>query len=318
MFAACPSVFYQHGDLRWGEHPCTRGPEEGRVRKLKADRVEPDGSVICVDPESGEEFTLAVDDTLRAAVLPASATPTVPAVEVSPREIQARIRAGATVAELSTATGVAEDKIHRFAHPVLLERMRAAELARASHPSGIDGTSSSTLGELVAECLALRGSASADAEWDAWRPDDGRWVVQVGWPGTGDVEFAHWRFTPGSHGGVTEPLDDLAVELTEPELARAARRSVMAAVPAPAPRPQREVMPDGHEEVTVDADRLIERQSRADRAESAAPLELEFDDSVPHSVAGESLPKHRSSKRATPTVPAWEDVLLGVRSHPGE
>jgi hypothetical protein len=92
----------------------------------------------------------------------------------------------------------------------------------------------------------------------------------------------------------------------------------MAAVPPPAPRPQREVLPDGHEEVTVDADRLIERQSRSERTEPAAPLELEFDDSVPHSVAGESLPKHRSSKRATPTVPAWEDVLLGVRSHPGE
>ncbi len=292
------------------------------MRKLTAKRVDPDGSVICVDAESGEEFILDVDDTLRSVITPPPEPPAAPTVELSPREIQARIRAGTTVAELSDVTGVTEDKIRRFAHPVLLERMRAAELARASHPASIDGTSTSTLGELVAECLALRGSSSTDAEWDAWRPDDGRWVVQVGWPGAGDVEFAHWRFTPGSHGGVTEPLDDLAVELTEPELARATRRSMMSVVPpqppvSPAP-PQHAVLPDGHEEVTVDADRLIEEQRRPERPEPSSALELEFDDSVPPSTGSESHPKHRSGKRATPTVPAWEDVLLGVRSHPGE
>lgn len=282
------------------------------MRKLKAQRVDPDGDIVCVDPESGDEFTLAVDAVVRSALAPA-ASPAHTVADVSPREIQARIRAGATVAELAGVTGVTEDKIARFAHPVLLERMRAAELARASHPSGIDGASSSTLGELVAECLALRGDSSSEAEWDAWRGDDSRWVVQVSWPGAGDVEFAHWRFTPGSHGGVTEPLDDHAVELTEPELARAVRRTTMSVVP-PAPVRQHETMADGHEEVTVDADHLIEQQRRPERV---GPLELDFDDSVPRTTTPQSHPKHRS-KRATPTVPAWEDVLLGVRSHPGE
>lgn len=291
------------------------------MRKLKAQRVDPDGAVICVDTESGEQFSLTVDDTLRDAVAPATPPPAVPVetgTMLSPREIQARVRAGASVDELAEVTGERPEKIYRFAHPVLLERARAAELARASHPAGIDGPSLNTLGELVAECLALRGTSSVESAWDAWRPEDGRWVVQIGWSDRGRDEFAHWRFTPGSHGGTTEPLDDLAVELTEPELARASRRSVMSVVPPTEPEaPQHEILPDGHEHVTVNADRIIEQQS------APQPQQLDFDEDPSTEKTGREqqhgqAPRHRSGKRATPTVPAWEDVLLGVRSHPGE
>nr|WP_246372133.1 septation protein SepH [Gordonia humi] len=286
---------------------------------MKAQHADPDGGVICVDVESGEEFSLTVDDTLREAISPTPSppAPVEPGIMLSPREIQARVRAGATVDELAEVTGERSEKIYRFAHPVLLERTRAAELARASHPAGIDGPSDNTLGELVAECLALRGNSTAETIWDAWRPEDGRWVVQIGWGPQDQRDYAHWRFTPGSHGGTTEPLDDFAVELTEPELARASRRSTFSVVPHPPEPPQREVLPDGHEQVTVDADSITQRQSGA--------LELEFDDDSdgggqrgqesPQQGQG---PRHRSGKRATPTVPAWEDVLLGVRSHPGE
>ena len=292
------------------------------MRKLKAERVDPaTGAVICVDPDTGDEFELAVDTALRSFVeplSPAAITSTVePGAMLSPREIQARIRAGATVTELAEASGVAEDKIVRFAHPVLLERSRAAELARASHPAGIDGPSLSTLGELVAECLSLRGNSPAEAVWDAWKTEGGRWTVQVSWHNGTTEEFAHWRFSPGSHGGTTDPIDDLAVELTEPELARASRRSVMSVVPPVAePRPQREVLPDGHEQVTVDAASIIDRQQQ-----SSLELEFENDDDAETARAPQKPegPRHRSGKRGHPTVPAWEDVLLGVRStHPGE
>jgi hypothetical protein len=48
-----------------------------------------------------------------------------------PREIQARIRAGAPVEQLATDTGM---PIERFAYPVLLERSRMTQLARKAHP----------------------------------------------------------------------------------------------------------------------------------------------------------------------------------------
>ncbi|MFC3243463.1 septation protein SepH [Gordonia humi] len=118
---------------------------------------------------------------------------------LSPREIQARVRAGATVDELAEVTGERSEKIYRFAHPVLLERTRAAELARASHPAGIDGPSDNTLGELVAECLALRGNSTAETIWDAWRPEDGRWVVQIGWGPSGTSATTRTGGSPRAH-----------------------------------------------------------------------------------------------------------------------
>lgn len=323
------------------------------MRELHADRADSDGAFIVVmDLDSGEEFQIPIDSTLRALVHPPESvevdvpaqcecastdaarpesTPSGPAQSVAdqptdaqatlsltPREIQARVRSGASVEELAAATGVGVEKINRFAHPVILERSRAAELARASHPMGVDGPVAGTLGEMVAECLVLRGHSPQNAEWDAWRTESGQWVVQVS-PEPGSDLFAHWRFVPGSHGGTTDPMDDLAVELTEPELARSSRRPTVQAVPKP---PAHEVAPDGHEYVTVDADDLTGRQSHR-RDPFGEVLDLRYDDerrveaSTPQEERESTAPRHRG-KRATPTVPAWEDVLLGVRSHPND
>ncbi|MGB3301979.1 septation protein SepH [Gordonia sp. (in: high G+C Gram-positive bacteria)] len=328
------------------------------MRELHADRLDSDGShIVVMDLESGEEFIIPIDKTLRSLVNPAEpGTPTAPeppmpdanspatgvtepeqraaaAPSLTPREIQGRIRAGSSAEELAVATGVSVDKITRFAHPVLLERARAAELARASHPRSVDGPVAGTLGEIVAECLALRGIPAQKSEWDAWRSESGQWMVQVR-PDPADEATARWRFTPGSHGGITEPMDDLAVELTEPELARTVRRPVVAPVPVerdpepePAPRPSppsREIDAEGHEFVTVDADDLTEQQQQRRRGpQFDEVLDLRYDDETrveaptPREENESTTPRHRG-KRATPTVPAWEDVLLGVRSHPND
>lgn len=308
------------------------------MHELHADRSDADGThIIVVDLESGEEYQIPVDRMLRELVHPpephteddpvetpvaelADDDPTVTRT-LTPREIQARVRAGATVDEIAEATGVAADKITRFAHPVLLERSRAAELARASHPMGVDGPAAGTLGEIVAECLVLRGGSPQNATWDAWRTGSGQWVVQV-LPEPDSEVSAHWRFTPGSHGGTTDPMDDLAVELTEPDLVRSQRRPTIVPAPDAAP-PTREVAADGHEYVTVDADDLTGRQQQRRRDQFGEVLDLRYaDDSeieapASHEEHGPTGSRHRG-KRATPTVPAWEDVLLGVRSHPNE
>ena len=283
--------------------------------------VEPDDSPVADADSEDVPAEPATVEPVRAEI-PTIGVPQ--ARTLTPREIQARVRAGATVAELSQATGVAEEKINRFAHPVILERSRAAELARASHPMGVDGPATWTLGELVAECLVLRGQTPQNAVWDAWRTESGQWVVQVAPDPEVDV-YAHWRFTLGSHGGTTDPMDDLAVELTEPDLARSYRRPTVvqpAPEPAPAPEPPtREVTEDGHEYVTVNADDVTDQQRR--RRGLSEVLDLRYDDDseleAPTRPAEKqsTAPRHRG-KRATPTVPAWEDVLLGVRSHPNE
>jgi hypothetical protein len=266
------------------------------MRKLKVVGLDIDDGcgkqIICEADDSGEKFLLPSDDRLRAAVRGDKTAPIASREAVqntdevqnvlSPKEIQAKIRAGASVEQVAAASGVNLARVERFAHPVLLERSRAAELATAAHPVLPDGPSVLTLLETVSTSLIARGLGAEATNWDAWRNEDGRWTVQMAWKAGLSDNVAHFRFTPGAHGGTVMALDDAASELVDPDFARPLRP--VAAVPhleleedsVPTPEPELDLGPD---------------------PEPAPP----------------AAPKPRARK-GKPAVPAWEDVLLGVRS----
>jgi len=183
--------------------------------------LEEDGNLVVVleDPQRRERFTVPGDERLRAAARGDLARLGQTAIEVGnelrPREIQTRIRAGATVAELAEAAGVPEQKIERFAYPVLLERSRAAELARLAHPVRADGPDPRTLAEVVADTFELRGQEYDAAVWDSWKGEDGRWVVTLSWTAGRSDNRAHWTFQPGASGGTVTPVDEHAHDLVE-------------------------------------------------------------------------------------------------------
>jgi hypothetical protein len=257
------------------------------MRELKVVGLDLDGKyIICEglneNGDSTEKFKLRADDGLWAVVRGDGARPRQTQIEIEvtsmlrPKEIQARIRAGASVEEVAAATGEDIARIQRFAHPVLLERSRAAELATAAHPMLADGPAVLTLMETVATALLARGLDPDNASWDAWRNGDGRWTVQMGWKAGRSDNLAHFRFTPGTHGGTVVAVDDTASELIDPNF----------------DRPLRPV---------------------------AAVAQLDFDEPAPAPVATatpehEAEPEPTRSRRGKPPVPAWEDVLLGVRS----
>jgi hypothetical protein len=168
---------------------------------------------------------------------------------------------------------------------VLLERSRAAELATAAHPVLTDGPSVLTLMETVTTALIARGLDAEATNWDAWRHEDGRWTVQMAWKAGLSDNLAHFRFTPGAHGGTVTAFDDAASELIDPDFARTLRPVAMAAIEA-----EVEV-----EEPTLPIDPPMQLPSPAPEPEPPA------------------APKPRARK-GKPPVPAWEDVLLGVRS----
>jgi hypothetical protein len=233
--------------------------------------------IICEADGSGEKFLLRSDDRLRAAVRgdrPVSSPPksdTEVQNVLSPKEIQAKIRAGASVEQVASAAGVDIGRVERFAHPVLLERSRAAELATAAHPVLADGPSVLTLLETVTSALVARGLDPEATNWDAWRNEDGRWTVQLGWKAGLSDNVAHFRFTPGAHGGTATAFDDAACELIDPGFARPLR--------------------------------------------PLAPVaQLDFEEPEPEIVAPEPPAPRPRARKGKPAVPAWEDVLLGVRS----
>jgi hypothetical protein len=142
---------------------------------------------------------------------------------LTPKEIQSRIRAGASVQQVAEATGVDVSRVKRFAHPVLLERCCAAELATAAHPVLADGPAVMTLLETVTTALVARGLDHDTTTWDAWKNEDGRWTVQLAWQAGRSDNRAHFRFTPGAHGGTVTPLDEAATELIDPNFDRPLR-----------------------------------------------------------------------------------------------
>ena len=252
------------------------------MRELKVVGLDVDGKrIICECDSSGEKFILRPDDRLRAAVRGDNIGPSQPPSDTEvpsvlrPKEIQAKIRAGASVEQVASAAGVGIERVQRFANPVLLERSRAAELATAAHPVLADGPSVLSLLETVTSALVARGLDPDATGWDAWRNEDGRWTVQMGWKAGMSDNVAHFRFTPGAHGGTVTAFDDTACELINPDFAR----------------PLRPLAPI----------------AQLDFEEPEPELPIEAPEPPP-------APKPPRTRKGKPAVPAWEDVLLGVRS----
>ncbi|MCV7254248.1 DUF3071 domain-containing protein [Mycobacterium hackensackense] len=273
------------------------------MRELKVVGLDVDGKrLICEGADASDKFVIKVDNRLRAAVRGDKATSNQTQIEVEvsttlrPKEIQSRIRAGASVEQVAAITGADIERVQRFAHPVLLERARAAELATAAHPILADGPAVLTLLETVTSALISRGLDPDATTWDAWRNEDGRWTVQLAWTAGLSDNTAHFRFTPGSHGGTVTAFDERAAELIEPNFTRQLRTVApvaqleFEAVPAPAPAP-------------VTAPEPV-----------AAPAPATMAEPTPEPAPPAPAAKPARNRKARATVPAWEDVLLGVRS----
>lgn len=284
------------------------------MRELKVVGLDVDGKrLICEAGDSADKFVIRVDNRLRAAVRGDKATSNQAEIEVEvpttlrPKEIQSRIRAGASVEQVAAITGADVDRVQRFANPVLLERARAAELATAAHPILADGPAVLTLLETVTSAMISRGLDPDATNWDAWRNEDGRWTVQLAWKAGRSDNTAHFRFTPGSHGGTVTAFDERAAELIDPNFTRQLRTVAPVAqldfeatpVPAPAPAPAPVVIPEPAAPAPAPA-AVVEPEP------APAP--------EPQPVTPAPKPKPARNRKARATVPAWEDVLLGVRS----
>jgi hypothetical protein len=280
------------------------------MRALRVVGIGEAGVVVLEDPERRERFTVEADERLQAAARGDLTRLGQIAIEVEsqlrPREIQARIRAGASVAQLAADAGMPEDRVERFAYPVLLERSRTAELARAAHPIRADGPDERTLGEVVEYTFASRGQNYTEASWDSWRGEDGRWVVALSWQAGRSEIRAHWAYHPGAHGGTVTALDEHASDLVE-------------GLPA---RPLRPVGPvidleSGAEQGAGGTAANPPAEPAAEQAQSGVEPSpqrtADGEDDQPQPDA-DGPAQGRRDRKGKPVMPSWEDVLLGVRS----
>lgn len=97
---------------------------------------------------------------------------------LSPREIQARIRSGASVDDVVAESGMEAERVEAFAGPVLAEREHMASAAQtATIRRRGEGGTHRRLGDLIEQRLRSRGLEPEEISWDAWRQGDLKWRV---------------------------------------------------------------------------------------------------------------------------------------------
>jgi hypothetical protein len=277
------------------------------MQQLRLTGVSQDGRYLLLSDSTGTAYRLPRDERVAAAVRRDTARLGQLEIELDsqlrPREMQARIRAGQTAEEVALAAGVPVDKVRKYEWPVLAEREHLATQARATpvRRPGADERPPA-LEVAVTTALAAHGASTDALTWDAWRRDDGRWTIRLGFHvGTKD-HLATWVFEPG--GRVLQAEDDEARWLSgleplplEHAIPGDARPRRLAAVPSPLREPEAalpvEPAAPTREPVTPAAG--AGSTDHADEPEPEEPV---------RQVA-------RAGRRAA--VPSWDEIVFGSR-----
>ncbi|WKD58923.1 septation protein SepH [Corynebacterium caspium] len=229
-----------------------------------------------------------------------------------PREIQDRIRAGASIAELAELMGVAPSRVEPFAHPVLLERARMVDVAKASHPVRDDGPAKLSLAEILATAFTARGANFAEAKWDSYRNSSNQWTVAVRWSMGQSENIATWVLQNHmSQTATTLPSNDMAADLTDPEFTKPVPRRTLQAVDSADVTTEIPVVPSPAslptDLTTPTTPTTNTQQSTSETTDFPTPEDL-LQNPDPEKIAG-------ASRRRKAVTPHWEDVLLGVRTN---
>ncbi len=174
-------------------------------------------NLILSDRKSSKASTylVALDDALRAAVngsdpfggatgeddgaagsLPRRRRPR-PESNLSPREMQARLRAGQSVAEVAAEAGVEESWVERFANPVLAEQAQViGQALRLTYFKPRRGPSDLPLRGSVRSNLIEKGVSLTEEEfdsgWSAWQMGGPVWAIGFSYRSRGRPQEAKW------------------------------------------------------------------------------------------------------------------------------
>ena len=302
--------------------------------------------------DAGEEFTLAVDAPLRAALRGEHARPGQLEITMDsalrPRDIQARIRAGETPEMVAAVAQTTLDRIMAFATPVLAERAHIADRAqRASLRRGAGEGSARVLSDAVAERLRARDVDPQTVEWDSWRREDGRWTLVADYRSGESARHAEFVYDTAGRYVVAE--DDEARWLVgepstshgpQPRTGAGPRR--LAAVGR-----SEDELPLGEDAIELVADPVPEEQDEhepepgaASRAEgdhtadadwiavqaTQRPVELGSEADEPDAPGDEEptvevraendepAARRPAKKGRRPSVPSWDEIMFGGSS----
>ena len=168
--------------------------------------------VLVLATESGERFSLPVNDTLRAQLRRTAPVAQQRTGRPSPREIQAQIRAGLSADEVASLFGVRVEDVVRYEGPVLAEREHVVGQALAV-PVLMGGDLEPDLQPTFGTAVRIKlAEAGASAErWTSWKEITG-WVVKLEFTANDVDHDARWSFDP--RRSTLSPLNSDAVQLS--------------------------------------------------------------------------------------------------------
>jgi hypothetical protein len=311
------------------------------MRTLRLVALSDDGSsvvLIADGPDGeGEKFELPIDDRLRAAARGDARRLTQIDVdlgtELPPRVIQSRIRAGETPEQVAAASGTRVERIMRFAHPVIQERARVAEQGRDARVRLSEGSPSVVLQQFMAERLRLIDSDLGAVTWDAYKSDDGSWQVTGAWRAGDKSGTTRWSFDIPSR--TVAPSDAATMDFAEgTRLVRVVPDVPAGLSAAPVRRGVTVVREPGrsdddlvHDTVTPDVlpadlmahgdERVRDVHAATGTPEDDRSLDALLDEVAEHDtvVLGRSGDEPEDDDDPRARIPAWEDIVFGVRRH---
>ncbi len=287
------------------------------VTDLRLVAVTPDRSHLVLEDIDSRQFRVPVDARLAAALRsdttrgdrsrPGQLEIALES-QLTPREIQARVRAGHSVDEVSHAAGIPADRVERYAGPVIAERQHVVAQAQRAPARRANAGKAPALLDLVDARLTEQQASRDTVEWDAWRGDDDRWTVRLSYLAGGRARLATWVFDP--RGRVLAPADDEARWLVDgsgadrevDEPPAAVRR--LSAVPV-APGDE-----DPADRPGAPADEVYDREADLVAARPDSPAAAE-----PHPPEpARQVASARAGRR--PAIPSWDDIMFGTRKRP--
>lgn len=182
------------------------------MEELKVIGVE--SGALLVASETGARFRVAIDDVLQSRLRQSSPEPGA-VRKLSPREIQAHIRAGMSAEDVAAITGVPLDYVQRFEGPVIAEREFVIEsalavpvqLAMETDPLAGGATFGSVIRRRLADAHAI------GERWASWKEEGAGWVVKLTFVAETVERDARWSFDPKK--AILAPLNQEAISLSQ-------------------------------------------------------------------------------------------------------
>ncbi len=191
-----------------------------------------DGDFLNLESQDGQHYRLAIDEHLKTAVRNHTNFDK-SSVTLTPREIQAEIRAGATVEELVKRWNDPIEYVAKFAQPIIDELGHIVHAAKAVRISiagdRYNEVSHTEFGDIIATRLDASGARAVS--WNASRDESGTWRVSVNYTLGGEEGQAIWSFDPRKL--ILSPENQNAIALSTQNTLTAPTPTKLAAVETP-------------------------------------------------------------------------------------